>query len=127
MVRREFIKGVLSALAIAGPVERGAREIVRSGELGEVRFCRMAGTEGQGREMLAFVQFVLGPARPLSVESQGAAETMRATFRYPAFVASYERTGAGEDGIWFYGSEGTLRVNGNGLRLWTADGRLRRK
>jgi hypothetical protein len=118
MVRREFLKAVASAAAIAGPVERGAREIVRSGELGEVRFCRMVSAEGQGQELLALVQFVLGPARPLSVATQGIAETRRATLRYPTFVAAYERAGAGEDGVWFYGSEGTLRVNRSGLRIW---------
>jgi hypothetical protein len=77
--------------------------------------------------MLAFVEFVFGEAGPVSATTQGAGETMRATLRYPGFVASYERAGDREGGVWFYGSEGTLRVNGSGLEVWSGDGRFRRK
>jgi hypothetical protein len=78
---------------------------------------------GHGRDLLDFVHFVLDERAPVSV----AAQTMRATLRYPGFVASYERATGGEGGVWFYGSEGTLRVNGAGLRIWNSDGRLERR
>jgi hypothetical protein len=120
MVRREFFKAVASLVAMAGPVKCGAREIVRSGELGQVAFCRVVDTEGDRERLLDFVEFVLDETRPISV----AAQTGRATFRYRTFVASYERAGR-ESGVWFYGSEGTLRVNRDGLGLWGSDGRMR--
>ena len=106
-----------------GGSHRGAREIVRGGELGDVRFCRMVDAEGHGRELLDFVHFVLDEGAPVSV----GAQTMRATLQYPGFVASYERASGGEGGVWFCGSEGTLRVNGDGLRIWHSDGRLERR
>jgi hypothetical protein len=120
MVRREFLKAAASLAGVAGPVELGAREIVRSGELGQVAFCRIVDTEGDRERLLGFVQFVLGEARPVSVAPQAG----RATLRYPTFVASYERAGS-ESGVWFYGSDGTLRVNRDGLSVWGSDGRMR--
>jgi hypothetical protein len=121
MVRREFLRAIGGARLVL-PAQRGAREIVRSGELGQVTFCRVVGAEGDRERLLDFVQFVLDEAKPVSVAEQ----TVRATIRYRSFVAAYERADAGESGVWFYGSEGTLRMNRNGLRIWSSDGRLKR-
>jgi hypothetical protein len=118
MVRREFLRTGCGALSIGaavrrpGRIWREAREIVRSGRLGDVAFCRMV--DG-GVRAVDLVQFVFDGAMPVSVSELGGG---RATFRYPGFVASYEREGSG--GVWFCGSEGTLAVDGDGLRIFGA-------
>jgi hypothetical protein len=117
MVRREFLAVIASTVGLGGTTERGARAIVRSGELGEVRFCRLVGDR---ERLVEFVRHVFGDSDPVSVTEMGT----RATVRYTSCIASYE--GPGEDGVWFCGSEGTLRVSGNGLEIRSGDGRSRR-
>jgi hypothetical protein len=104
----------------AGTVERSgalvqkAREMVKSGALGEVRFCRAFQapmTEG-GVHLLDIVQFAFDEAMPLSITAQGRApDTMLATFRYPGFVASYESRSGNTYGTAFHGTRATLMVN----------------
>ena len=105
----------------AGTVERSgapvqkAREMVQSGALGEVRFCRtfQAATTDGGVHLMDVVQFAFDEAMPVSITAQGnAPETMLATFRYAGFVASYERRAGNMYGAAFHGTKGTLMVNG---------------
>jgi hypothetical protein len=117
MVRREFLAAMAGIAAMGRTAQAGARAIVRGGELGEVSFCRVVGDR---ERLLQFVQHVFGESEPVSVTELGS----RATVRYASCIASYE--GNGEDGVWFYGSEGTLQVGGNGLQLWSGDGSWRR-
>ena len=108
----------------AGTVERSsaplqkAREMVKSGALGEVRFCRAldhaggAMTDG-GVRLMDMVQFVFDEAMPVSITAQGGKftpETMLATFHYPGFVASYERRAGNTYGAAFHGTKATLMV-----------------
>ena len=87
------------------PVQR-AREMVGSGALGEVRFCRAfqaAATDG-GVHLMDILQFAFDEAMPVSVTAQGCAPgTMLATFRYPGFVASYECRAGNTRGAAFHG------------------------
>ena len=104
----------------AGTVERSgaavqkARETVKSGALGEVRFCRAfeaAATDG-GVHVIDILQFAFDEAMPASVTAQGCApDTMLATFRYPGFVASYESRAGNTYGAAFHGTKATLVVN----------------
>ena len=104
----------------AGTVERSgasvqrAREMVGSGALGEVRFCRAfqaAATDG-GVHLMDILQFAFDEAMPASVTAQGCApDTMLATFRYPGFVASYECRAGNTYGAAFHGTKATLVVN----------------
>jgi predicted dehydrogenase len=107
-----------------------AREIVRSGELGEIGFCRvLAGRGGVGDgamtalPLLDLVQGAFDEAMPISISAQGGGlETPRATlvtYRYPGFVASYESGGAGY-GVSFHGSKATLIVDAGGCFLFSA-------
>ena len=111
----------------AGTVERSgaparkAREMVGSGALGEVRFCRAfqaAATDG-GVHLMDIIQFAFDEAMPVSITAQGCTPgTMLATFRYPGFIASYERSPGAASGTAFHGSEATLMVNrGAGLHV----------
>ena len=104
----------------AGTVERSAasvqkaREMVGSGALGEVRFCRAfeAATTDGGVHSMDIVQFAFDEAMPVSIAAQGRApETMLATFRYPGFVASYESRPGGAYGTAFHGTKATLLVD----------------
>ena len=103
----------------AGTVERSgaavqkARETVKSGALGEVRFCRAfeAATTDGGVHSMDIVQFAFDEAMPFSVTAQGTPDTMLATFRYPGFVASYERRAGNTYGTAFHGTKATLIVN----------------
>ena len=104
----------------AGTVERSgalvqkAREMVQSGALGEVRFCRafQAATTDGGVHLMDIVQFAFDEAMPVSITAQGnAPDTMLATFRYPGFVASYERRPGNAYGTAFHGTKATLMVN----------------
>jgi predicted dehydrogenase len=107
----------------AGTVQRSgapcrkAREMVKSGTLGEVGFCRTsdyaggAMTDG-GVHLLDIVQFAFDEAMPVSITAQGnAPDTMLATFRYPGFIASYERRAGNPYGAAFHGTKATLMVN----------------
>src|ERR1019366_6135354 len=62
-----------------------ARELVRSGALGRIVFCRAF--QGDGGDSLGALQFLLDAPSPVSVTQHGAG---RATLRYPGFIASYE-------------------------------------
>ena len=138
-------------VAQAGTMQRSgrffqkAREIVRSGELGEVGFCRVldnlggageGAMTGPGLHLLDLVQWAFDEAMPVSVSAQGGRSysggdretpyTMLATYRYPGFVASYEgraanpRTaGAAGHSVSFHGSKATLMVNGAGCFLYS--------
>ena len=97
----------------AAPVQK-AREMVRSGTLGEVRFCRAfqaAPTDG-GVHLMDIVQFAFDEAMPVSVTAQGGRASMLATFRYPGFVASYESRAGNACGTAFHGTKATLMVDG---------------
>jgi predicted dehydrogenase len=108
----------------AGTVERSgapvqkAREMVGSGALGEVGFCRTTDCAGGamthgGVHLLDVVQFAFDEAMPVSITAQGGRlpDTMLATFRYPGFVASYERRAGNPYGAAFHGAKATLMVN----------------
>jgi predicted dehydrogenase len=115
----------------AGTVERSgafvqkAREMVGSGALGEVLFCRTVQAGGAitdgGVHLLDIVQFAFDEAMPVSISAQGAKfyaddnvetpDTMLATFRYPGFIASYERRAGNTYGTAFHGTKATLMVN----------------
>jgi predicted dehydrogenase len=101
-------------VARSGAPAQKAREMVRSGALGEVRFCRafQAATTDGGVHLMDIVQFAFDEAIPVSVTAQGnAPDTMLATFRYPGFVASYERRPGNAYGTAFHGTKATLMVN----------------
>ncbi len=98
----------------SGAVLQRAREIVRSGELGAINFCA-ASRSGDPRpdrriDLIDAIQFAFNEAMPVSVSAQGG---ILATYRYPGFVAAYERRAAGKraDGVAFYGARDTLVVN----------------
>jgi predicted dehydrogenase len=159
----------------SGKLFQKAREIVKSGDLGDITFCRtfQAGTskqEGWGKppdtdppqgldwdlwlgpapnrrstfryfrdyaggamtdwgvHLLDIVQFAYDEAMPVSISAQGGKfyaddnvetpDTMMVTFRYPAFVTSYESRTANPypmynntSGTSFHGTLGTLMVN----------------
>jgi predicted dehydrogenase len=100
--------------ARSGAPAQKAREMVRSGALGEVRFCRAfeAATTDGGVQLMDILQFAFDETMPVSVTAQGsAAGTMLATFRYPGFVASYERRPGESYGTAFHGTKATLMVN----------------
>jgi hypothetical protein len=91
-----------------------ARELVRSGTLGRIVFCRAF--QGHGRDSLGALQFLLDAPPPVSVteHSPGCA-----TLRYPGFIASLERTGTRQEyDIVICGSYATLAVKRNGRRLF---------
>jgi hypothetical protein len=91
-----------------------ARELVRGGALGPIVFCRVF--QGDRRNSLGVLQFLLDAPPPLSVTEHGAG---RATLRYPGFIASYEKVrGRQEYGIVICGSRATLVVKSNGWRVF---------
>ena len=91
-----------------------ARELVRSGALGRIVFCRAF--QGDGRDSLGALQFLLDASPPVSVTPHGAG---RATLRYPGFIASFEKTrGIEEYGIVICGSHATLAVKRDGWRVF---------
>jgi predicted dehydrogenase len=119
-------------------VLRKAREIVKSGELGDVTFCRAFqaadarnGTTDWRLHPIDIVQFVFDEAMPLSVTAQGVKfyatdnretlDTLQATYRYPGFVASYEILYNGDNGVAFHGTRATLMVSRTGYRLYPND------
>jgi predicted dehydrogenase len=91
-----------------------ARELVRSGALGRIVFCRAF--QGDGRDSLGTLQFLLDAPPPVSVTEHGAG---RVTLRYPGFIASYEKDrGRLEYGIVICGSHATLAVKRDGWRMF---------
>ena len=91
-----------------------ARELVRGGALGPIVFCRVF--QGDRRNSLGVLQFLLDAPPPVSVTPHGAG---RATLRYPGFIASFEKTrGIEEYGIVICGSHATLVVQRDGWRMF---------
>lgn len=90
-----------------------ARRAVRHGELGEVVFCRAfeSGECARPVHLMDLLQFTFDEAMPVSAAAQGSCGNRQATFRYPAFVASYESRGAGEPAIAFHGARATRIVS----------------
>ena len=91
-----------------------ARELVRSGALGRIVFCRAL--QGDGGDPLGALQFLLDAPPPVSVTEHGAG---RATLRYTGFVVSLEEARRGQEyGIAICGSHATLAVNRHGWRVF---------
>ena len=91
-----------------------ARELVRSGALGRIVFCRAF--QGDGGDSLGALQFLLDAPSPVSVTQHGAG---RATLRYPGFIASYEIAPKRQEyGIVICGSHATLVVQRDGWRMF---------
>jgi hypothetical protein len=99
--------------------------------LGEIGFCRAfeAGVEererggattGRPLHLLDMMQGAFDEAMPVAISAQGGTpRAMLATYRYPGFVASYERRAAnGGRGVSFHGSRATLMVNRAGCFLF---------
>jgi predicted dehydrogenase len=118
----------------AGTIQRSgetlieAREMVKSGDLGDVTFCRAVqasvargGMADWGLHLIDTIQFVFDEAMPLSVTAQGnqdTPDTLRATYRYPGFVGSYEKLHNGNNGVTFHGTKATLIVSRDGNCLY---------
>jgi predicted dehydrogenase len=91
-----------------------ARDLVRSGALGRIVFCRAF--QGNARDSLGALQFLLDAPSPVSVTQHGAG---RVTLRYPGFIASYEIAPKRQEyGIVICGSRATLVVKSNGWRVF---------
>jgi hypothetical protein len=91
-----------------------ARELVRSGALGRIVFCRAF--QGDGGDSLGALQFLVDAPRLVSVTEHAAG---RATLRYPGFVASYEKDRRRREyGIVICGSHATLVVKRDGWRVF---------
>ncbi len=101
-MRREFLAVMGGAAGAGARPKCGAREIVRSGELGEVSLCRIQGSGADRMRLRRFIDSVM----------DGAPK-----------VVSYEQARDQEAGVWFYGTEGTLRVSEQGVQVWSSDGR----
>ena len=86
------------------------RETVRSGELGEVVFCRITGGSDP-MPLIDVVQFLFDEAAPVSLDAQSGAGSVSITFRYPGFVASYQSS-ADPWRISIHGTRATLSVSG---------------
>jgi predicted dehydrogenase len=107
----------------SGGALQNARQIVHSGQLGDVNFCSAFRTASpgqpmteQGIELIDMLQFAFDEAMPVSVSVQSAG-FMLATYRYPGFLGAYESRATNPtalsqetEGIAFHGSRATLRV-----------------
>jgi hypothetical protein len=113
----------------AGTVERSgttlrrSREIVKRGDLGDVKFCRGVFQGWRNAlQMVDTVQFVLDEAMPISISRQASPAIMLATYRYPRFIASFESPTAslqpGYCSTSFHGDKASLTVNRDGLRVF---------
>jgi predicted dehydrogenase len=124
----------------AGTIQRSgaafqkAREIVQSGDLGDVTFCRgFFQGWGNGVHPIDTMQFAFDEAMPVSVTAQATPDTMLVTYRYPGFVGSYESRSASphamHNGTSFHGDKATLMVNrdgyGNSLTVAAPNGAAR--
>jgi predicted dehydrogenase len=117
---------------------RKAREVVRSGQLGGVAFCRLTGATDP-MPVIDLLQFLFDEAAPVSVAAQVGAGLVDITFRYPAFIASYQslpgpaaatpaaaKSGSAKPGpakswtVSIHGSRATLAVNRAGYSLFPA-------
>jgi hypothetical protein len=113
--RRAFLLTAGAAgIGVAKTSLAPAHQLVRSGALGSIVFCRVF--QGDGRDWLSTLQFLLDAPRPVSVTPHGAG---RATLRYPGFIASLERArGLEEYGIVICGSHATLTIGRDGWRMF---------
>jgi len=109
----------------SGGLFQKARDVVTSGALGAITFCKTWDYAGGsitcgGVHMLDIVQFAFDEAMPLSVAAQGTPDRMLAVYRYPVFVASYQsRPNCGDtSGAAFHGAEATLVVNRAGYSIF---------
>jgi predicted dehydrogenase len=122
----------------SGGFFRKARAIVKSGDLGDVTFCRafQAGVAGGvttdwGLHLIDIVQFVFDEAMPLSLTAEGGKfyatdnrqtpDTLQATYRYSGFTVSYERLYNGDSGVTFHGTKANLMVSRAGYWLYPND------
>jgi predicted dehydrogenase len=117
----------------SGALFRRARDIVKSGALGDISFCRVfdysgGGLPASGVHLLDIVQWTFDEAMPVSVAAQGGRDTLLATYRYPGFIASYESRGANPlplcdavSGTVFHGAKATLMVNRAGYALYPGE------
>lgn len=86
------------------------RTIVRSGQLGDVAFCRTWGG------LADIVPFAFDEGMPVSVSAQRG----MMTYRYPGFTGSCE--GSGRRATSICGSAATLTVASSGYRICPSDG-----
>ncbi|HXB68935.1 MAG TPA: Gfo/Idh/MocA family oxidoreductase [Candidatus Acidoferrales bacterium] len=73
----------------SGVAFRKAREVIQSGQLGGVAFCRLTGAT-EPMPVIDLLQFLFDEAAPVSVAAQVGVGLVDITFRYPAFIASYQ-------------------------------------
>jgi len=119
----------------SGGLFQKARDVVTSGALGAITFCKTWDYAGgsimdRGVHLLDTVRFVFDEAMPLSVAAQGARfygtgdteipGNMLAIYRYPGFVVSYQSHPNSGDtcGIAFHGASATLTVNRGGYSIF---------
>jgi predicted dehydrogenase len=139
---RQFHRVVQAGTTLrSGMAFQKAREIVRSGELGAVGFCRVTATNDP-MPRIDLLHFLFDEPLPVSVDARTGTGGVHITFRYPAFIASYESlpghwggeawgaaargaaaTGAEAWGIAIHGTRATLAVNQAGYRLFPGDHR----
>ena len=116
---RRFNRVVQAGTALrSGAVFHEVREIVRSGELGGVTFCRIAGAKDP-LPLIDLVQFLFDEAAPVSLDAQSGAGTIGITLRYPGFLASYQ-SAPDPWGVSIHGSRATLTVSRSGYSLFPA-------
>ena len=95
----------------SGAMFRRARETVRSGELGDITFCRvLGGTDPM--PLIDLVQFLFGDPEPVSLDAQSGAGQVGITLRYRGFIASYQSSSC-PGGLWIHGTGATLALNGS--------------
>jgi predicted dehydrogenase len=104
------------AIRRSGAAFRKAREIVRSGDLGGIAFCRgFFQSWGNGLHLVDTVQFAFDEAMPVSVTAQATPNIMLVTYRYPGFICSFESRSASPrtpyGGTSFHGGSATLMVS----------------
>ncbi len=95
----------------SGAVFQRAREIIKSGDLGDITYCRSF-FHGWGNcaHLIDTVQFAFDEAMPTSVTAQAAADIMLVTYRYPGFIGSFESRRAMGNSTAFHGDRATLMV-----------------
>ena len=107
VVTREYSSSSLPASGMA-------RAIVKSGQLGELAYCRI-----DSLDALDLVHFVFDDEAPLSARVQRGPSGALVTYRYPRAVVSCE---PGSSGTSFHGSRATLLIDQNGCRIFGQDG-----
>jgi predicted dehydrogenase len=114
-------RGVHSgAMQGPGAVLRMARDIVRSGVLGDIGFCRgFFQNWGDCVHLIDTVQFVFDEAAPVSVTAQATPNMLLVTCRFPGFIASFESRGTPFRGTSFHGANATLMVNRDSYSIFT--------